>query len=212
MSGALLMFDPVPHVYRVAATGQRVPSVTEILRSTGMSTDFEALRYGSRGEAIDAKRELGQIVHTDAHAYDDDDLDWSTLHPDVEPYIAAWATFRHNQRLAPVTRERMVYDPTLGYCGTLDGIFRRDDGRIVLVDIKTGDPESAACRFQTEAYRHAFSLEHPDITIHERLGVWLRPDQKVPYTTFPYTEWRDRDIWRSILTTFYNGQAGRRLA
>jgi hypothetical protein len=208
---AALTFDADTHVYRVG--GQVVPSVTGILRATGISVDFEAL--GNMGaataDAIALKRDIGRALHEDAHAFDDNDLDWSTVDRRVVPYLEAWATFRANQQLTPIARERRVYHPGLGYAGTLDGIFtRRSDGRSVLVDIKLGDPEDAGGRYQTAAYQLAYCAERPHCVIHERCCVWLQPDLSVPYRVHPYTDWRDLQVWPAIVTTYFCGQAARR--
>lgn len=211
MSGSLLHFDPAAHRYTLAS-GERIPNVTEILRVTGVSVDWEAKRGMSRAtaEAIDLKREIGHALHADAHALDDDDLDWSTVDPRVEPYLRAWATYRQNSGVVPVTRERRLFHVELRYCGTMDGIFLSPEGRHVLIDIKTGDPEDAAGQFQTAAYALAWCAEHPGEVIHERCCVRLTPERAVPYRVEPYDDWKDEARWRAIVTTYYCGQAARR--
>ncbi len=212
LSAANLVFEPVQHEYRLP-DGRRVPSVTEILGDTGISVNFRTLgAMGSRlEEQIEARRQLGSAVHADCHALDDEDLDWATVDPRVEPYIRAWATFLENKRLVPLHRERRVFHPTAFYCGTLDGIFSAPSARRVLVDIKIGDPEDAGCRFQTAGYEAAYRCEHPDEPSLERWGVQLVPDAVVPYRIFPYLDWRDGQTFQAFVTTFHH-QANRRRA
>lgn len=209
-SAADLSFDPVLHEYRLP-DGEAVPSVTTILGAVGVSLNFEDLSQRSERvrAAIDFKRDLGHALHADAHAFDDDDLVWETVNAEVLPYLLAWSTFRSNTGLVPVSRERRVFHPELFYCGTLDGIFRKPDGRLVLVDIKTGDPEDSGCRWQTAAYQAAFALEHPELPVVERWGVRLMPDKSVPYDIHPYAEWREWMQFKAFLTT-YHCQAARR--
>jgi hypothetical protein len=178
-------FDPAGHVYRRTSDGAVVPSVTQILRSCGISVDFDEL--GSMGagvrQAIDLKRDIGTQVHAAAHYYDDNDLDLEGLDPQVRPYLDAWATFRANYpQLHPATRERLVYSPAYRYAGTLDGIFLVGD-------------ESA-------------------IDITERWSVQLTPGKRVPYRVTPYNEntWADDEIWKSIVTTYWAQAARRRAA
>lgn len=211
-TAADLTFEPLLHEYRLP-TGQRIPSVTEVLQAVGVSTDFDALRLGSARirQAIDLKRDIGTALHTDAHAFDDDDLVWETVDPRVEPYLRAWATFRANTGARPVTRERAVYHPLYGYAGTLDGIFTLPTGRTVLVDLKTGDPKDSGCQYQTAAYLEAFKVDHPDQLVHERWAVRLTPDHAVPYRITPYTDWQDFQRFQAFLTT-YTCQAERRSA
>lgn len=206
-------FEAIGHEYRLP-DGRRVPGVTEILSAVGVSVDFEGLASMGRrvADAIDLKREIGHTLHQDAHAFDDDDLDWSTVDPRVLPYLRAWATFRENSRLMPTTRERLVYHPTLGYAGTLDGIFVLPNNRRVLVDIKTGDPDDSGCAFQTAAYQAAYQAEHPDLPIHERWGVRLTPDHGIPYRISPYTDWTDFARFQAFITTYHCQAARRRRA
>lgn len=211
-TSADLTFDAGLHEYRLP-TGQRVPSVTEVLQAVGVSTDFEALRLGSSRirEAIDLKRDIGSALHADAHAFDDNDLVWASVDARVEPYLRAWETFRTNSGAVPLTRERAVYHPLYGYAGTFDGIFLLPNGRTVLIDLKTGDPKDSGCAFQTAAYLEAFTAEHPDQIVHERWAVRLTPDHQIPYRITPYTDWSDFSHFKAFLTT-YACQAERRTA
>lgn len=206
-------FDPATHTYRLMPSGLVLPSVTHILKSTGVSTDFEALRQtsGRLAEAIDAKRALGTIVHEACHFYDDNDLHWPSVHPDVLPYVEAWATFREHKQMTPLVRERIVYQPTLGYVGTFDGLFQSPayDGA-VLADIKLGDPEDAGAQFQTAAYLLAYQVEHPGMAGAMRWSVQLVPERRVPYVITPYVDFKDFDTWRAIVATYYASAAMRR--
>jgi len=213
MSNALstqsLTFVPERHEYWL--DGRRVPSVTEILKDTGVSTNFDELGAMSerlRGQ-IELKRDLGSALHADIHAFDDGDLVWRTVDDRVLPYLEAWAIFRENTGLKPLARERVVYHAALNYCGTLDGIFERPDGARVLIDVKTGDPHDAAANLQTAGYQLAFACEHPDLHIVERQSVQLVPDRKVPYLVTPYRDFTDFGTWQAIVTTYWQ-QASRR--
>lgn len=174
-----LTFDEASHVYRLP-DGTTPPSVTGILKATGVSTDFEdlSLMSGRISQAIALKRDIGVQVHAAAHYYDDNDLNIDTLDPQVRPYLDAWATFRENYpRLRPATRERRVYHPGLRYAGTLDGIFL------------TGD--------------------EVEPTVTERWSVQLTPGTKVPYRITEYTDWNDGQVWQAIVATYYAQRARR---
>lgn len=211
-TAAAITFDAATHEYRLP-DGRIVPSVTQILKATGVAVDFEALadRSERMGDAIDLKRDLGTAVHADLHAMDDDDLDLATVDARVRPYLQCWEAFCGNTRLLPLTRERLVFHPTLFYCGTLDGVFLAPDGRHILVDVKTGDPESAGARFQLAGYQLAYQLDHKD-PISERWSVQLVPGRAVPYRITPHDDWRDIEVWRAIVTTYWNQQPQRRSA
>lgn len=215
-SGSDLIFLPEPHEYRLP-DGRIVPSVTQILRAVGVSTDFEAIKAISRerAERIDEKRDLGTAVHADIHAFDDNDLDWETVDERVLPYVDAWSVFRENTGLVPMARERRVFSATHFFCGTLDGIFLTKEGKTVLLDVKTGDPEAAAARFQTAAYAFAYQEEHPSTVIDERWSVQLCPERTVPYVITNYTalpdSWRDWPKFQAFLTTYWEQAERRRM-
>lgn len=203
-----LSFDPATHEYRLP-DGRRVPSVTEILRATGVSTDFEAIGALSQTvhDAIELKRAIGSALHQDIVAFDDNDLDWSTVDPRVLPYVQAWQQFRADKpHLTPTERERIVYHAALQYAGTFDGVFFDSvTGRRILIDIKTGDADAAGARYQLCGYMLCVPAE-------ERWAVRLLPGRTVPYQVTPYTDYRDFEVWRAIVATYYAQAARRRAA
>ena len=214
-----VVYDPVTHTSALR-DGRPVPHVTAILEATGVSTDFEALaEMGPRvAERIEAAGLRGTAVHADCHAYDDDDLDLAQCHAVVRPYVEAWVTCRDSLGLVALAhaRERRVYHPGQNYTGILDGIFMRFKGykqQRILLDLKTGDPESAAAHLQTAAYEAAWNLAHPDQKVNERWAVWLRPGRPVQYTIINYTAapdaWQDFARFQAVLCT-YNEQPSRR--
>lgn len=181
-AGDQITFEAAGHVYRRKVDGVIVPSVTQILKDTGVSVDFEGLSAmgQKRKHAIALKRDIGVALHADAHAYDDDDLELAAVHPEVRPYLDAWISFRNNYpQLRPATRERLVYHPELRVAGTLDGIF--------LVGAETT----------------------PVIT--ERWSVQLCPGRRVPYRVTPYNDWSDAAAFKAFVTTWWN-QSARRAA
>lgn len=208
LTGRDLTFHPESHTY-VRPDGVIVPSVTQILRATGIGTDYEAIP-GLSALDLELRRQLGTAVHADIHSYDDDDLDLTTVDPRVRPYLDAWITCRNSLGLVGLIHERIVYDPDLEACGTLDGIVRVRDERSVLIDLKIGDPVDAAAQYQTAAYEVLWRAEHPnDAPIDERWAVQLTPDLAIPYRITPYTDWRDQQMFRAFVTTYY-AQAARR--
>lgn len=203
-TSADLAFDPVAHVYTLP-DGRQVPSVTQVLKSCGVSTDYDALGELVGHDMLEYRRAVGTAVHADLHADDDGVLDEDTVHPDVRPYLDAWRTFRHYTHVVPVARERRVFDPTRFYCGTLDGVFLAPTGRYVLVDIKTGDPQASRADLQTAAYVAAWAREHPE-PISERWAVHLTPGHTVPYRITAYREWRDFQVFAAMVVTFHQQQ------
>lgn len=207
-----LTFSPESHEYRV--DGVVVPSVTAILRATGVSADFEAIARmdPQRAARIAEKRAIGSALHADIIAADEDDLDWSTVDPRVAPYLQAWVAFRGAYAdLQPVLREHRVYHRTLRYAGTLDLLCRTREGALVLVDVKSGDPEAAGARYQLAGYQAALE-DRTTWRVSARWSVALTPDRTVPYQVTAYEDWSDHETWRAIVTTYYAQYARRRTA
>lgn len=216
-TSADILFDPETHTSRLP-DGRSVPHVTGILGAVGVSTNFEDLAGISPrvDAAIRNAAARGSAAHADCHAYDDNDLDWATVDPRVRPYVEAWVACRDAMGFVALAhaRERRIYHSARGYTGILDGIFTRvATGKTLLIDLKTGDPESSACHLQTAAYMDAWLLEHPDIPIDERWAVWLRPERVIPYTIINYSarpdHWFDSERFACCVTT-YNEQPERR--
>jgi len=209
MTAADLIFDPMTHTSKTP-DGRDVPHVTHILKAVGVALDFDGLRQdlGPRvAERIDFRRELGTVVHTDLHSFDDRDLVVATVDDRVKPYIEAWGVFRQQLKLTPIVRERRVLNLTYNYTGILDGIFHQNGtGKRILIDVKIGDPAAAGAHLQTAAYEAAYLAEHPDFTIDQRWAVRLCPELAIPYRITNYSDrrdaWRDFQKFQACLTVY----------
>jgi hypothetical protein len=203
-----LAFDALTHVYTRIADGREIDGVTRILRAVGISADFERIARSSmrRSDQMAAARALGTTVHALTHAYDADDLVVESVRDDYRPWLDAWRLFRAHYQLRPIAREVLVFHPVHCYAGTLDGLFADPNDRIILLDIKTGDPESAGTRYQLAAYEAAQTIVPK---VHERWAVQLDPDLTVPYRVHPYTDPSDFKYFLCFLTT-YRHQLARR--
>lgn len=127
------------HRYVDTKTGLEWPGVTSIIRVAGlMGYVPDDQWYAERGSAI----------HEATALYDKGILDEDTLDPQIVPYLSAWKRYRaDNPNWEPDGIERLVHDPIVGYCGTIDRIG---------IDIKTG----VHCKWhivQAAAYWHAFT-------------------------------------------------------
>lgn len=218
-TAADLRFDAASHTSTLP-DGRDVPHVTTVLSAVGVCTNFESIASRSRraADAVEHGRALGAAVHIDCHAYDDGTLEWTHVHPEVLPYVEAWAELRERKRMRPILRERQVFHPDYFYTGILDGVFLVEpDGTHVLVDIKTGDPDDAAAHLQTAAYEGACRVSFPGIQINDRWAIQLQPNRAVPYRIANYTDYvrrpdayQDYAKWLACLTTFNEQPAQRR--
>lgn len=142
-----LMFDEEPHEYWL--NGFRVPSVTQVLAARKLYKGDEWWKEEHRVRGI--------AVHVATQLEDEDDLDETTLAPELAGYLDAWRKFKAERRYAIELIEERLASVSLGYAGTIDR-WGRLDGKTALVDIKTGGWQ-AAYALQIAAYR-AMLAEH----------------------------------------------------
>lgn len=176
----LLTFDEATHTYRVG--GSVVPGVTSVLKPF---VDFS----GINPSVLAAKADLGRRVHLATQLDDEDDLDESSIEPDVAPYLQAYRRFRADTRAVIVAREERVYDPIHRFAGTLDGVFTIK-AENWLVDLKTCFVVPVTAGPQTAAYLRA--LNDPSVT--RRGALRLRQDG-----TYRLDPLRDPDDWSAFL-------------
>lgn len=119
-------FEPKSHTYTVA--GMPVRSVTQMLSDRGM--------YDTRW-FTEASRQRGTDVHTACHLINENDLDWSTVQPHIEPYVRAYQKFVHETQFVALFWETPLYHRRLDYAGTLD-LMGWLHGQLVIPDLKTG--------------------------------------------------------------------------
>jgi len=182
-------FDEATHTYTV--DGVQVPSVTQILETVGIS-DFSGVPF----ERLQYAQDLGVAVHKATEAYDQDDLDWSSIEGSVvEPCLAAWIAFRKQTGFIPRLIERrgvaQVAGQRYGFCLDREGDL---DGRATVLDIKTGE-KSRAWPIQLSAYELALFLL--DGQHRRRAAVRLHGDGEFAVIQFMNTQ--DEHCWRWAL-------------
>lgn len=180
-----LTFDPELHAYTY--NGARVPSVTGVLRDAALvdyswCTEFAMWRGSSVHEAIHVELSVG--------------LDWSSVPEVFHPYICAARQYIDDNEAEIVECERRVVSATYLYAGTLDAILRLPNGRLRLIDWKTG-PFVRAIALQLAGYANAY-FEETRTHVQERESVHLRPDGS--YTTKQCDDRTDRDRFLAALT------------
>lgn len=125
-----LMFDPGEHTYE--ADGVVYPSVTQILQGVGIIDT----RWYKPGSA-----EKGAAKHKLFEQYLKKTLDWSTLTDEALALIEQYQNFLTNETAEILCIEKARYSKELGYAGTPDLVYRDKDGKVIVLDIKTGAPE-----------------------------------------------------------------------
>jgi len=168
-----LVFCPEHHIYWFG--GQRVPSVTGILRGLDSYVHVDA-------DVLEAARQRGIAVHSATQFDDDGELDMNTVDDMIRPYLFAWRSFRKESGFEPLHQEGRVYSPKYRYAGTYD-VIGFMGGKRVLIDKKSGDQVPLAAGPQTAAYAAAYEEAGGD-RIQKRYVVQLRSNgdyQLIPY-------------------------------
>lgn len=162
--------------------GLPIPSVTQILKATGVSADFSHVDP----IVLDRKRQIGQAVHVATHYNDEGDLDAQTIAPEVRPYLEAWQRFRRDRDFVPRLLETVVYSQAHHYIGRFDRFGSVHLRSAVLLDIKIGDPDAASADLQTAGYLVALLEERPELTAAiERWSVQLCADGRYRLRMYP---------------------------
>lgn len=180
----LLTFDEASHVYRFM--GDVVPGVTSILRPL---CAFDRIAP----DVLAAKADLGRRVHLACQLFDEDDLDETSIEPEVQPYLNAWHKFRHDTGCGVLHVEQRVFDPMLMFAGTLDRVLAFN-GHKWLIDLKTCFATPMAAGPQTAAYQRALG----DTSVTHRAALRLRPDGT--YRLDPLTGADDWSVFMACLS------------
>ena len=140
-----LTFDESTHTYRL--DGSEIPSVSQIVDEAGCWGDKSFFK--SKEPAIKGTR-----IHRCLELYDKQTLDWNIVKgSNYQPYIDAWSAFLFDHQAKIVLNEDKHHMTMEGvtFAGTIDRILEID-GKVHVVDIKTGKSYPKPYGVQTTAY------------------------------------------------------------
>ena len=174
-----------------------------LFRSIGDSlgfTDYDNVP----GNTLEHKRQIGDAVHYACHLLDtQQDLDWSTVHKEVAPYVMAYLNFQ--EEMGFVVEESEV--PGIFTTNGMPYSFTRDKvGKIgklphrLVVELKCAYSEEPFWKYQLSAY----DIAVPRKTKGEylgRLAVQLKPDAN--YKTYLYENPRNKDRFLYMLAVVH---------
>lgn len=170
--------------HRYLLDGVEIPSVTTVIRAAGLMPPM----FG----ATDWHLQRGTAVHKATALSDENDLDETTVDPEIRGRLDAWRAFRAaTPQFVIAEIERPRYHPGLRYGGTADreGSWA---GRPSIVDIKGGAP-AAWHGVQLSAYAALVGAV-------DRYGVYLAADGT--WKVVPYTDRQDVGIFQSALACY----------
>lgn len=187
MNAAIVTLEPETHTYRLPG-GEVVPGVTRLLRPL---IDLA----GIPKDVLEAKADLGRRVHAACHYLSENDLEPSSVEPDVAPYLAGFERFIVESGARIVANERIVHSQQWGYAGQLDLIADIERVRY-LIDIKSCVAVPMSAGPQTAAYHRALG----DPTVTHRAALRLKPDGR--YVLEPLNDPNDWSAFLAALTLY----------
>lgn len=146
--------------------------------------------------------ERGRLVHLACEYYDRDELDESTVDPQIRPYLDAYMKFKEDTKFEVTAIEYQLSHPHFFYAGTLDriGILNQNE---VLIDLKSGakvdtDELQGAgywelCRANGTSIKKVFDLYLHDNSTYSLIEI-KNPKILLPVflATLTLAKWRDK--------------------
>jgi hypothetical protein len=123
-----LAFDHETHTYKI--DGAVVPSVTQVIGAVMPGWCASGWHMGR-----------GAAVHHGCRLLDQGRLDWSSVDPEIEPRIKAWQQFRKDSPMDIEMNETPMSSLAYRYAGTVDRVFTRNVGPLVLDLKSTVEPQ-----------------------------------------------------------------------
>jgi hypothetical protein len=183
-----IAFDAATHVYWI--NGFAVPNVTRVL---GDLYNWDAVP----AKTLERKRQIGAAVHRAIELDVHDDLDESSLDPQVAGYFEAWRRFCKERPFTCHLAEHQVGSHKLRYAGTLD-LAGDLGGSDVLIDIKITHHLHPASALQTAAYLYAASEMRLIGAGAKRFALCLQADGA--YRIQPHLDRNDFPVFVSCLS------------
>lgn len=171
-------FNEADHSYTL--DGVRLPSVTELIHPL-----TERFYMGIPAGVLETARQRGKDVHTACQLDDENDLDESTLEPEIGGYLEGWRKFRSDTGAIIVLNEKPIYHRTMRYAGTPDRVVGIKD-ETWLLDVKATADVLPVVHVQLCGY--ARMLSESGMHIHHRAALHLRPDGTYRLIETPHDE------------------------
>lgn len=171
-AGGRISFDPQTQRYTLDGS-------TPLDRVTGVLVDHDIIN----GKWLTtAARIRGSDVHSAVHYLNEDDLDWSTVRPEILPFVRSYERLVKHSGLKVIRCETRTYDLAHFYVGTID-LVADIGGSEVIIDYKTigrvtyRPPKWAA--LQTAAYEASYRKLYGG-HVRRRAACVLMPDGSMP--------------------------------
>lgn len=146
----MLTFNAEGHKYWW--DGKEVPSVSQILKTIGITRDYERVD--------EYYRQRGIYVHQAVQFHTKHTLDVTTVDPDnVLPYLKAFQKYESEKGYTVSKTEVPLYSQRYGFAGTIDQIGRFENPRYLgegIADLKATEKSDKAAHLQLLLYESLF--------------------------------------------------------
>lgn len=111
-----LLFNADKHIFTIENTGERIPSITQVLKAEGLSPDYSGIDpwYALRGT----------YAHKATQLHDNNILDESTIDPEITSYMDAYLKFLREWHGEIVETEKQLWHPIYHYAGIIDRVVK----------------------------------------------------------------------------------------
>jgi len=178
-----ILFTEEPHEY--AVLGQKLASVTEVIRTSGLGDDFSAVPE----DRMEFAQRRGRMVHMAIEYMNSKKgLNMKSVDERIRGYVLAYMHFMMDCPIKIVASEKRLAAMSIKVAGTADLIcFLR--GFRCVIDFKTGQNQSQSAHLQTAGYSILWNESFPAKAIQKRYGLRLEWSGK--YKLIPHEDAHD---------------------
>lgn len=178
-----IIFSEEKHEYRV--NGHVFPSVTTVIRTSGLGDDFSAVPQDRMAFA----QGRGRMVHLAIkYLNSKKGLNLKSVDDRIRGYLSAYQQFVSDCPIKLIASEKVLASMSMKIAGTVDMVcFLR--GFRTVIDFKTGQNQSQSAHLQTAGYSLLWNETEPLKRIQKRYGLRLQWDGK--YKLVPHEDASD---------------------
>lgn len=181
------------HIYKL--DGQKIPGVTQVLNNVGI-TDYSRIPAEKRESSM----RFGIAVHSACELWDKEDLDESSLHPLIVPYLSGWKKFFSESKAVIIENEKPSYSTKYRYGFKIDRILNIHK-RLTVVDIKTSVDSQQGTDLQLAGYLLGYNEgKKRNEQALDRIAVHLT--DKDEYKIIRYKNRNDVNEWLTCLSMY----------
>lgn len=164
---SLVEFNEEMHTYNRKSDGKPLSGVTTMLRSMGLSANYD----GIPEEVLKRAADRGHEIHRMCDMVDALDCECDCAEAN------AYLSMRRERGLIPITSEYLISDME-NIASSIDLVLTTEElqkeNKVILADIKcTSSIHHEPLGWQLSIYRELFERQNPDIKVAGIIGIWL---------------------------------------